>query len=78
MTISEDGKIPPTIPVKCPNCGRVSSIGLKYSDGATLDYEGTCTGSISASAPERFCNTAILITYTIPEEPDRDPVKPTA
>ena len=73
MTISEDGQIPPTIPVKCPNSGQVSSIPLKYADGATIDYEGTCTGTIRASAPERFCNAEILITYTIPEEPDRGP-----
>ena len=67
MTISEDGQIPPTIPVKCPNCGQVSSIPMKYADGATIDYEGTCTGTIRASARERFCNAEILITYTIPE-----------
>jgi|AP95_1055475.scaffolds.fasta_scaffold09858_3 hypothetical protein len=75
MTISEDGKIPPTIPVKCPNCGRVSSIPMKYADGATIDYEGTCTGSIRAKGQPSptLCNTAILVTYTIPEASDRGP-----
>ena len=75
MTISKDGQIPPTIPVKCPNCGRVSSIPMKYAHGATIDYEGMCTGSIRVtgrSAPTP-CKTTILITYTIPEESDRGP-----
>ncbi len=75
MTISEDGQIPPTIPVKCPNCGQVTSIPMKYADGSTIDYEGTCTGSIRVTgrtAPT-LCKTRILITYTISEESDRGP-----
>ncbi len=73
--ISQDGKIPPAIQVECPNCGRISSIPMKYTDGATIDYEGICTGSIRAKgqpSPTLF-KTAILITYTIPEELDRGP-----
>ncbi len=75
MTISKDGEIPPTIQVECPNCGRVSSIPMKYADGATIDYEGTCTGSIRVTGRPlpTLCKTAILITYSIPEESDRGP-----
>ena len=75
MTISEDGEIPPTIQVECPNCGQVSSIPMKYADGATIDYEGTCTGSIRVKGQPSptLCKTAILITYSIPEESDRGP-----
>ena len=72
MTISEDGQIPPTIQVECPNCGLVTSIPMKFSEGATIDYDGMCTGSIRTSGHQTLCKTAILITYTIPEEPDRD------
>ncbi len=75
MTISEDGEIPPTIEVECPNCGRVSSIPMKYTNGATIDYEGMCTGSIRVTArpAPTPCKTTILITCTIPEESDRRP-----
>ncbi len=66
--ISEDGNIPPSIQVECPNCGRVTSVPVKFSDGATIDYEGMCTGSIRAHTQETLCKTSILITYTIPEE----------
>ena len=71
MTISRDGKIPPTIQVECPNCGLITSIPMKFSDGATIDYEGLCTGS--TRPPEVLCRTSILITFTIPEESDRSP-----
>ena len=68
MTISEDGNIPPAIQVECPNCGRITSIPVKFSDGPTIDYEGICTGTIRAQAREAPCKTSILITYTIPED----------
>ena len=64
VTISRDGKIPPTIEVKCPNCGTVTSIALRYSNAATIDYEGTCTGILKPPGP---CKTSLLITVTIPE-----------
>lgn len=67
MTISEDGKIPPAIQVECPNCGRTASISLKYSEGATIDYAGTCMGTLRAS--NDLCNTSLIITITLPEEP---------
>ncbi len=75
MTISEDGKTPPTIPVKCPNCGQVLSIPMKYAHGATIDYEGICTGSIRVTGQPSptICKTAILITFTIPDASDRGP-----
>ena len=75
MTISEDGNIPSTIQVECPNCGRVTSIPMKFSDGPTIDYQGMCTGSIRVKGQlsPTLCKTAILITYTIPEESDRGP-----
>ncbi len=73
MTISEDGNIPSIIQTECPNCGWLTAIPVKFSDGPTIDYEGMCTGSIRASAPETLCKTKILITYTIPEESDRGP-----
>ncbi len=70
MTISRDGKIPPSIEVKCPNCGLRSAIPLKYVDGATIDYEGMC--KVAINAPDGLCNTALLITVTLPEEPVGD------
>ena len=66
MTISEDGKIPPAIQVECPNCGRTASIQLKYSEGATIDYEGMCMSTLRASSD--FCKTSLIITITLPEE----------
>jgi len=75
MTISEDGKIPPTIQVECPNCGLVTSIPMKFSDGPTIDYEGMCTGSIRGKGmpSPTLCKTTILITYSIPGESDHGP-----
>ena len=52
-----------------PNCGLVTSIPTKFSDGDAIDYEGMCTGSIrDPSRPsDTLCKTSILITFTIPE-----------
>ncbi len=66
MAIIRDGKIPPIIQVQCPNCGQVTSISLQHSDGATIDYEGTCTGRLVS--PVGFCKESLLIKVTIPEE----------
>ena len=66
VVISRDGQIPPTIQVECLNCGLVTSIPMKYSDGATFDYEGTCTGRLRPTVG--LCRTSLLITVTIPEE----------
>ena len=68
IMISRDGKIPPTIQVECPNCGLVTSIALQHSDGATIDYEGTCTGKFRS--PVGLCKTLLLLTVTIPKEED--------
>ena len=70
MTINRAGRIPPSIEVKCLNCGLRSAIPLKYSDGATIDYEGTCTVTIESSGD--LCNTALLITVTLAEDPEDD------
>ncbi len=70
MTISRDGRIPPSIEVKCPNCGLRSGIPLKYSEGNTIDYEGTC--KVAINPPDGLCNTALLITVTLAEEPKDD------
>ena len=50
---------------------------MKYAGGATVDYEGTCTGSIRGKEmpSPTLCKTAILITYTIPEESDSGPYR---
>ena len=71
MTISRDGKIPPSIEVKCPNCGLQSAIPLQFSDGNTIDYEGTC--KVFIESPDTLCNTSLLITVTLPEEPEDNP-----
>ena len=60
VAIIRDGKIPPVVQVQCPNCGQVTSIPLKHSDGPTIDYEGRCTGRLLS--PVGFCNTSLLIT----------------
>ena len=71
VAISEDGKIPPAIQVECPNCRLATSIPLKYSEGSTIDYEGTCIGRLRASSGD-FCKTSLIITVTLPGERDND------